>query len=98
MDYSDIARRIPECSVTWHEWNSFWEHVNDGSVAADERLSILRPLVITDWEEVNARAQEAYETALLDLPDEDPRVSEFYDLFEVGEDGLCECMRRSNAS
>ena len=99
MEYGELARRIIiDGDFTSEEWEAFWRHANDTSVPADERLEILRPMVITDWESVMARAQDAYETALLDLPDEDPRVSEFYDLFEVGKDGLCECQRRSHAS
>jgi hypothetical protein len=61
----------------------------------EEKLQILRPMVFCPWGEANGYAMDAYEEVLLALPEDDQRVTEYYDRFTVGEDGLCKAQREA---
>ena len=95
MDWERIAADFATTGVVpTSEWEAFKAWASDETVPADERLAVMRPYVMTEWEGVNGQMQELYEECLCGLDDGDPRVREFYEEFGVGEDGTCACRRR----
>lgn len=98
MDMRKVAAKIAEGNPSWasaSEIEAFFAHMRDRSVDVAERLDVMRPYVICDWDKANGWIQEAYEDAICELPDDDPRVAEYYDdYYGVGEDGMCASERR----